>query len=448
MLPDTLTEDDQVALTRLATLLAGDAGAGRRLLARSAVRPPDQDDLVDAADYPYESSRRQLIGTFISRRGSGSSRSRGDRIRHAVAVLSHAEELGPESVARVTGLSATRVAAELDAAPSAAEWARTRAPLLEAVPESIALDDEIDRQARLQRRGRRRTALLAGVAALVLAAAIAVPSVIIPRLPREPHDPDSWAMVHTVEPQEGWSVVSRGITPTMEMTAVSEGEDSPSEACYVRLFAPRLGPLDLGFDPGNPPGEEFRLDGRPGWFAESPSEQEPPTVFWLYADEAWATFFCLDGPDTERDDLARLARSVSFEPQQVDVPVRFSRLADGHRIEGVTMLGEQTIVALATGGQNAWTVVIATADTDQGASRDDSVRVGDRMARYNSEGQELCLTSDEPVTLCLGAHWNGTAPTEDQPDPRSELVRIAEGLEPAPDLSDRSTWFDARDAFP
>lgn len=448
MLPETLSEDDQVALTRLATLLAGDAAAGRRLLARSAVRRPDQEDLVDAADYPYESSRRRLIGTFLSRRGSESRRSRADRIRHAVAVLSYAEELGPESVARTTGLSAARIATELDAAPPAADCHQTWAPLLETAPVSIPLDDEIDRQARLQRRGRRRAAVLVGVAALVLAATIVVPSVVMPRLPREPHDPDTWAMVHTVEPQEGWSVVSRGIMPRMELTAVSEGEDSsPSEACYVRLFAPRLGPLELGFDPGNPPGEEFRLDGRPAWFAERPSEQEPPTVFWLYADEAWATFVCLDGPDTQRDDLVRLARSVSFEPQQVDVPVRFPRLADGHRIEGVTMLGEQTIVALATGGQNAWTVVI-TPDTDQGAPRDDSVRIGDRMARYNPESQNLCLTSDEPVTLCLGAHWNGTAPPEDQPDPRRELVRIAERLEQAPDLSDRSTWFDARDAFP
>ncbi len=67
----------------------------------------------------------------------------------------------------------------------------------------------------------------------------------------------------------------------------------------------------------------------------------------------------------------------------------------------------------------------------------------------------LCLPASAPDQVCVGSDINDEVVEPNDIDKRARVetnhrrVRaVAEGMTIAPDLNDRSTWFDAREAFP
>jgi hypothetical protein len=169
--------------------------------------------------------------------------------------------------------------------------------------------------------------LVLAATVVVIALAILLPSVLINRtgVPADQRIAGNWNLIHRVDPPEGWVERDRWVQTDREgrMLAPSAAPDYATENCRVEVFGRGVISNPV---PADTPSVE--INGRPG-FAVADNQQGlvPYGVYWLYADNAWASVSCTEEGTTRALDIAR---RTAFEPESFTCGLRLRRLPRGY----------------------------------------------------------------------------------------------------------------------
>lgn len=308
------------------------------------------------------------------------------------------------------------------------------------------------------RPARRRGLVLVLAAIVLLALAVAVPTVLVNRTV-EPvgRVPGNWNLNHRVELPPGWQVFQQTISTDSESTGFGE-ISPPGEGvmqCTVEVFSPGRGDPHEGRTDRVP----VTVNGRPAFWAELGSAPTVAGVSWEYAPGAFALMNC--GSSDPADDVAWAAR-VRFEPVPVRLPFRLRSLPDGY--EGFTL---SPMVARSDGTSPA-AVIFRAYDGREAAAFELYAEPGRTEVPPGLPGWEtdtirgipavlsardarLCLNTDT-TTACISVIDAGEPAdltTSLWAAGRRELlVDVAERLVVAEDVDSPETWFPANRAIP
>ena len=174
---------------------------------------------------------------------------------------------------------------------------------------------------------RRRLAALGIVIALVISAAVSVPTFWLPRLPAEVRTAGVWQFSHVVQRPRGWIVTSRALTMTTE-TRQLQPPGREHDGCLVTVHT--AGSFDdtatirLGW---------ARVHGRDGFVGHDRSGNY--LLAWEYAHQAWAQVSCAT---TRLDEslLVTTANRVRFRPAPARIPYLLTALPQGYRVLSLT----------------------------------------------------------------------------------------------------------------
>lgn len=339
-------------------------------------------------------------------------------------LLRDGERLTIGEIAGIMDRPGRRVAADLGATPAGAHDGEI-AVLRRVAPSPAQVADRYAATSRrLRSRRRTRTALLAAAGA-VLAAAVAVPTMIIPSLPHDVRPLGQWRFSHEVRPLDGWQIRYRSITADTEVTGLSLPQADPVRTnCTVTVTTSGETPRRSG------PTTPTTVAGRPGVLVDEPGTDL--ALNWRYAEDAWAAIECPAGPATESL-LRRVAGAVRFDDRRQLLPFTLTALPASYRIRMVGQVDEAPdwgpFVVLDPPDDSYWPVLLIGPHTSTDGASDD--------------GFERCLGADR--TVCVTA-----AQSDDQiPVNRGIQSRVLSDtvglVRLAPDPADRSTWFDAID---
>ena len=437
-------------LLRLGTTLTGSPTAATDLVADALARDRRRLDALRLLDYPEDALQALVVGQFLStyRRRSPIRRPgvtpRLDTLRtaqqRAAVVLRDGVGITPPEIAAVLERPLSQVLAELEAVPDSL-GAEISALEALAPPDLTTASLEIARR-RVTRR-RAGLAALVGVVALIAAAAIAVPTLVLPRLPAESRAPGAWYFSAEIRPALGWQLVSRTVLRTVEITELDPPElpsGDPKE-CYVHIHTAG------SYDPtGTDVVEQTTVHGRAATLATDRTGS--PLLAWEYGNNAWAVVSCTSTELIESE-LRAIAGWVRFRRTQAQLPFALDAVPAGYAIGGLTeyvRAGQAELTlerkALQRGDVN---IIVA------GPLRDVSFVGGETMTVNGLRGRlvggtdpRLCLDRAEDV-LCLDTFWPGGEWPEPAPQPVGAdaiLLGLASRLTLAADLSDSATWFD------
>ena len=258
--------------------------------------------------------------------------------------------------------------------------------------------------------------LLIGLA-LVLGAGVTVGLIMLPTIvnrldPPDVREPGEWRFTHAVD-SAAWPVEQRILTAEREYTIVTGPSGSP---CVVSLGR---GPLTDEATSGR----RVRIGTRTGYYSDDPSED--PDIVWTYAPGAHAEVRCFDpvGEATLRD----LAESVVFLDSRVRLPFMITSLPRGFHVATIDerRAGAEVAVTLRPEAGMAVPSVIISYGSDRTVDR--------------------CVTQHAGQRVCLSSSWSA----EDLPNAagraRLTVDAATDRLELAPEVADRSSWFDAMD---
>ena len=431
-------------LARLATQLTGDPDRAGDLLTRFAGDVRHARHRLLAGELPEPELRTLLVRRFI---GSGWQRVTERRDR-ACRVLLVAEGLTRTEVAAIVDAPVSAVPAGHPAEELGAELSR----LAEAAPDVGDLRTRLSR-AEGERAPRTRRTVVGAAAIVALVAAAAVPTVALPRLPKEARRSGEWVMAHDIGPSRDWRVLERTVTREYESTALELRDESDDRRTICNVWTTAAGSTaadSSDLDVGTP----IRVNGRPGFEGDDPAA---PTIAWRFADDAWAAVWCDELPSGSRDMLYRIADAVRFRRTDLRLPFALDQVPAGYRIGGATDAvagqGADVIVekvGLRPGDANVnITFVQQERRPDVGVGRAVSIDGRDAILDINPENSRLCV-SEQGKWVCLLAYWpNGNWP-ERAPVPAAmgpTLIEMARGLRFARTLGDRETWFTAAEAL-
>jgi DNA-directed RNA polymerase specialized sigma24 family protein len=444
---------DQIPdLLGLATALTGSAEAATDLVAETILRTPRRlsrrpapemadDVLALLVDRFVATQRRRTAGVAAAGRlGAVSPPAR------AAVVLRDGLGMTPVSIASVLNRSPARVNADLaTAGPCAEEVALLRAagPTdLEQVYRRLAAG-----RGRI-RAGRRRLVAVVAVIALVIGAAVSVPTFWLPRLPAEVRTAGMWRFSHVVRLPRGWIVTSRVLTPTTETTHLQPPGPKHGR-CSVTVHT--AGNFD---DIQTTRLSETRVHGRHGFVGQDRSGDY--LLAWEYAHQAWALVSCA----TTRLDqslLVTIAKRVRFRPAPARIPYLLTALPHGYRVLSLTEypLTGRTEMHLGRDDIEPGEVNLVVAAP---LERFDATRFRGRVLEVDGfEGRigggsnpRICVNLSTKA-LCVLTYWPGGDWPEPAPDPvwaEPALAALAKTIRVAPNLDDQRTWLDAEVALP
>lgn len=359
--------------------------------------------------------------------------------------------------------------------------------------------------ARTERR-RGRPVVLIAVAAATAAAVVAVPTLL--SADDDSADPASsggvrdvrWEHSYTLQAPPGWTILSESIWPRAQATSL---RGLKLQQCDVISYAP--GAFDTERIAARH--ERIAVNGHPGFVidlkvvvanVDKSRRRQPvpgltdstrPAVAWEYAPNAWRLSDCGATESYPNKDRARMvalaklsARAVQDSPRALRVPYRVGYLPDGWEPRSVGDQGEFSHVGEA---QPDVTLTVLPSDatdmTDPTRPRKvpaptqplatyehltidfvNGVAKPPRGTRTTINGLPAVIWRDaKPGTMfdspratgagitIQGRGWylSISAVTVD-PDFVDELTRVAEGVQPASNPLDKSTWFDGTIAIP
>ena len=341
----------------------------------------------------------------------------------AAVVLRDGERLTTGEIAGLMDRPARKVAADLTDVPAGTHEPEVAAltalaPAPEAVAERFA---GTVRRVRAQRG--RRTGLLTA-ATLVVLTAVAIPTMVLPRLPADVKPAAEWRFSHEVRPPDGWRISYRAIYPTYEQTnVVLPWPDQEQTTCLVTVSTVpgRDRPPDRAGT------EATSVGGRPGELIDSGANQL--ILAWQYADDAWAWVQCPNAPAPVAT-LQRLASTVHFTDRRQLLPFMLDTLPEGYQIRTVGEAFSEPdwgpFVVLDPPENSYWPILVIgpkTSDADQGIAT------------------ERCLGPDDSICVTAGQS-DDQIPVQPGVG-RAVLAGVVNDLRLAPDLTDRAGWFDA-----
>ncbi len=336
-------------------------------------------------------------------------------------------------------------------------------------PQETDLTIPVDEQRPVRRRTQLRV-LVPVVAATVLAA-VAVP-VTIGRDTAEPpvRANPLWRYSFELDLPTKQYVTSRLITRHSQL-AMTQSLTS-NTICDVSVFA--QGVFD---DSGIPPNATpVTVRGKPGVFATfgyqrrsspNPPVEPAPRIAWQYDTDSWAVAECMMGRASRAQIRAaeqQMANAVVFTTGQFRTPFRIGHVPTGFIAESASYNpsheGQQP--ADEPGVNTDGGVHLARAGDPNGGGKGRSIPISLRRGPWSAMptgSRQLTISGlpawvrterDTTTVVIRGTGYevalmaaNPLVGTDEQ-----ELLRIAEGLELAPDPLDESTWFDGTVAIP
>jgi len=434
-LPEWLLADLGPTLV-LATLLTGSRRGATELVAETLARDRSwagEQDGYDLRPRLRVAVVRSFIGSPLGRSRPPSTATGLDALPgvvRAAVVLRDVEHLTVGEIATILDRPGKRLVAELgqvvdDHAPEIARLTPSAPPASE-LPARFAV------AAGSVRRTRRRRALVVGLTAVLAAVAVAVPTVVLPRLPVEVREPGTWRYSHQVRLAPGWLLVLRSIQSESETTLIQvprPGAD-PAE-CTVSVWV-RGAQVDRSGE-----SEPISVRSRPGELLTGPGSAVK--LNWQYAPGAWASAECGAPAGEDADLLRQLAAAVRFSDSRQPLPFMLTRLPEGYRVDTVGEMFQPM-----WGTERVWgPTVLLEPPVD---SYRPAVIVGPDLTGTgvsSSSASVRCLAADG--TVCVS-----TFGTDDQVPANPAMLRWALGqtverVQVAADPDDRSTWFDAVD---
>ncbi|SDS31414.1 DNA-directed RNA polymerase specialized sigma subunit, sigma24 family [Friedmanniella luteola] len=464
-----LIETDTGRLEALACALAGDTAGAAELLAAARIatarpaRHPSPESELDTD--PDAEARAALVRAHLRRRREPAAAPREplpepelEEVRRrlaalaplprAVLVLRHLEQLTLADLTRLTDRGAPAVARALETATTAVGATGYQLDLVVAavpVPEPGAVETARRRLEARRRRLRGRGVLVALVLAALATTATVLPGVLRP----DPYTraAGAWVYGYEVRPGTGLRVVDRFLTASTDTVRLID-EDSGPTADERRTCDLSATSSDQPVEA--PDGRPTRVNGFTGRFL--PSDGNRGAELWWTTGPGLALVLSCSGDSVEADLLA-VAAMVAPTEVPVLVPVDLSDLPDGEEVSGIYDLdGQLAVLVLPTGetpeSPNAVYVSVGTlfGATAQGER---TVRVGGVTARVqqDAESETICwdLGGPQACVADFAGDEGGAAARRRQFD---RLLTIARVVQVAPGGTDRSTWFDAREAVP
>lgn len=321
--------------------------------------------------------------------------------------------------------------------------------------------------------GRLRPTVLTGVAAAGIGIAVLITAVVLlPDLRPQPVPQGAgrgalgdWTITAQLEPPTGWTLVSREISGSHEVTTI--GDATGKGFCGIEVS--RAGSGQHTKTPAAT--EPVRIHDRAGAYA-APSQISGGRagVFWTYAADAWAAVACQLGPGglgsassaaAIRDLVLQLAEGVNFASQPLLVPIRLTRVPDGYSVQSATQNLDnpewwQIRLAPDQASPSSPTVNIVS-----GSGKDDlapnttigsypatvvTYRIGGGIT--SSPRPEVSYTALILRTTPVPVSISVTNTAADNPSSRHPLLReTATAITYAASPTDAQTWFDATTAL-
>ena len=252
----------------------------------------------------------------------------------------------------------------------------------------------------------------------------------------------SWQLRHRVQESAALEVVRRNADAYSEGSSVRvRRSDGTREECGVRVTAPGHG------GPERWVGEQrsTRVRGRPA--LRNGAGAEARYVLWQLEDRAWVEVLCDELED--RGPVDEVAAAVRLRRASIPVPFGLAELPQGFAVARVQQ------------GEDLVQVHLGQVVPGAGRSRADlEIRYGTGVwapqptGRRVAVGGRPALVEEEPrhPSVCVAVQDRHVCvfPTPDDtdrdPDHADEvptLLAVATALTFAPDLGDRTTWFEA-----
>lgn len=291
----------------------------------------------------------------------------------------------------------------------------------------------------------RRWAAVAGVVTAALMAGCAGPA----DRPAEdeevaggPPPRPSWELRHRVQESSALRVVGHHADAYGESTSVRlRRDDGTRDECVVALTAAGYG------GPEHWVGDQLptRVQGRPG--VRNGAGAEAGYVLWQLDDGAWVEVSCDELED--RRPVETVAAAVRLRRASIPVPFGLAELPEGLAVSAVQQ-GPDVVqvhlgrVAPRTG--RAGPEVEIRYGTGQWALQPTgrAVTLGGRPALVEDDPRDpsVCVAV-QGRDICVFPTPDDTDPDADHADELPTLLAVATALTFAPDLGDRSTWFEA-----
>lgn len=310
------------------------------------------------------------------------------------------------------------------------------------------------RFSRRRKQRRRRVSALVTAAIMVIALAVALPTVILPRLfPPPVRASAEWAFGYRVVPPEGFHVGERFLQRDLDQTYLTD-ESNSEGGCSIEASA--ASPVPVA-----PPGStSVTVNGRPGWIA-TPEETGTKELTWLYAPGAVAKTSCDERVDPEGL-LLEIARGVTFTQVPLPLPFRLATLPEGYQVSAVGTSLEVSPGEPAPVSALLLMPMGSVPDEDDGGIyllMPGDGPEGEGAQKVQVNGKEVFVTTqagiisvcrpEQNTTACLSASFDtDSATAEASAADVRRLVDLAGELSFATNVSDQSTWIDARESLP
>lgn len=446
---------DDDPLVGLASALAGEPTLAAELLAEVDVLAP----AASGDDEPGESRRALLVQRFLRRRPSRPAAEHSelaeelrpvrqrldalDLLPRAVLVLRHHQRLLVAELAQLTERSPAAVNRVLDTAEAAVGSDPFTLDLLLAQaphPEPDAVRAAARRFAVVRRRRRSRVVLAVLAVVVLVTGASVLPGALRPEPYVRSHG--EWVHGFTVAPSPAFSVEGRSLSASEDALSLTRTGDSRT-SCDVTVTTERERiPV--------PVGRPVEVGHRPGRFL-APTDSDFGVLWWAVGPRTAARVGC--EVKVEDATLLEIANLLRFRPEPLRVPFALRDLPAPDEVRTVFDYQGSVGVILTPAGQldgSTDTLYISVPDVFRTARVKPTSVVDIRGARgevvEGVDGQSVCWTADGQ-RICAGTFPQDA--TGNQKDRLlARLVRTARLMELAPDLDDRATWFDAREALP
>lgn len=420
----------------------GPGGAWRALLVQRALRRPPRDEqsaVLTEDDQPAGLTEADQPEVPEPLRAVQREIARLEPLPRAVLVLRHLEHLTVLEIAQLT----ERSPAVVNRALAAARTAVPAEPYLVEQALAAAARPEpwqVQAAAAAFHRRRRRTRSRGVLAALVAVALVAAAVVLPPLLEPDPYTRGrgEWVYSVTLPPDVAFEVAGRSLTPTEEVL-VADRVGSDGLRCNVTVTtAEQATPA--------PSGRSTKVGYRTARFVEDGG------LWWSLGPRASAVAECEQAGVTDRT-LLELARLVRSGPVPVLLPFSLSGLLDGQQVNRVYDFEQFHGTSFAPSGadETSGDGVLVAVPTNFSMPEDRRPRTVDVNGALgtvirDNDGQWVCWPASGQHA-CVGSANQAQRPP-DATRQLGRLTRMARAVRIAPDLRDRATWFDAREALP